>query len=134
MSDETDLARMARIGDSVFAVVVTLLAYRVRIPSREALTGGQLAPLQPFLTDLAAVVMSFIVASMFWIGHWRVFRRLDPHAFGTSRLFLSTSLLMLLSGGAAIISLVWPAVCPALWSMAILVPLIENRWGLGRTV
>jgi len=38
MSEETDLARMARIGDSVFAVVVTLLAYRVRIPSREALS------------------------------------------------------------------------------------------------
>jgi uncharacterized membrane protein len=196
MTEETDLARMARIGDSVFAVVVTLLAYRVRIPSHEALTGGQLAPLKPFLTDLAAVVMSFIVASMFWIGHWRVFRRmqrsdygfvalnlaflgtlillpistsvmsvagdssmgalaysanlfllataetffrryarrLDPRVFGSSPLLLSTSLLMLLFGGAAIVSLVWPAACPALWSMAIVVPLVENRWGLGRTV
>jgi len=195
MAEETDLARMARIGDSVFAVVVTLLAYRVRIPTLEALTGGQLAPLKPFVTDLAAVVMSFVVASMFWIGHWRVFRRmrrsdygfvalnlaflgtlillpistsvmsiagdspmgalaysanlfllataetffrrharrLDPQVFGSSRLLLSTSLLMVLFGAAAIVSLVWPAACRALWSMAILVPLVENRWGLGRT-
>ena len=49
-------------------------------------------------------------------------------------MLLSTSLLMLLFGGAAIVSLVWPTACPALWSAAILVPLVENRWGLGRTV
>jgi len=196
MAEETDLARMARIGDSVFAVVVTLLAYRVRIPTLEALTGGQLAPLKPFVTDLAAVVMSFVVASMFWIGHWRVFRRmqhsdygfvalnlaflgtlillpistsvmsvagdstmaaracsanlfllamaetffrrharrLDTSAFGSNRLLLSPLMLMLLFGAAALVSLAWLAACPALWSMAILVPLIENRWGLGRAV
>jgi len=185
---------MARIGDSVFAVVVTLLAYRVRIPSVEALTSGQVAPLVPFFTDLGAVVMSFLVASLFWIGHWRVFRRmqhsdygfvglnlaffgtlillpistsimsvsygsllgaltysvnlflvataeaffrrharrLDPHVFGSTRMLLSPLLLMLLFGSAAIISLVWPAACPAIWCTAILVPLAENRWGMGR--
>jgi len=194
MSDETDLVRMARIGDSVFAVVITLLAYRVRIPGSEALIGGQVAPLVPFLTDVGAVVMSVFVASLFWIGHWRVFRRmqhadfnfvalnfaflgtlillpistsvmsvavgslvgsltysanlflaalaetffrrharrLDPQVFGSSRMLLTPLLLTLLFGSAAIVSLQWAAACPALWSAAVLAPLVENRWGMGR--
>ena len=77
MTGETDLARIARIGDSVFAVTITLLAYRIRIPSHEALASGQASALMPFLSDLAAVLMSFFVASMFWISHWRVMRRMQ---------------------------------------------------------
>lgn len=76
MTAESDLARIARIGDSVFAVIITLLAYRVRIPSFEALSAGKLVPLLPFLGDLGAVVLSFVVASTFWLSHWRVFRRM----------------------------------------------------------
>jgi uncharacterized membrane protein len=76
MSGETDLARIARIGDSVFAVTITLLAYRIRIPSPEALASGRLLALAPFLSDLSAMLMSFFVASMFWISHWRVMRRM----------------------------------------------------------
>src|SRR5450631_1583603 len=74
MTGETDLARIARIGDSVFAVTITLLAYRVRIPGHDALTSGELSSLLPFLRDLGAVMLSFFVASMFWVSHWRVFR------------------------------------------------------------
>jgi len=77
MTGETDLARIARIGDSVFAVTITLLAYRIRIPSHEALASGELVPLIPFLSDLGAVLMSFFVASMVWISHWRVMRRMQ---------------------------------------------------------
>jgi uncharacterized membrane protein len=77
MNGETDLARVSRIGDSVFAVTITLLAYRIRIPSHEALASGELVPLIPFLSDLGAVMMSFFVASMFWISHWRVMRRMQ---------------------------------------------------------
>lgn len=77
MHQESDLVRIARIGDSVFAVTLTLLAYRVRIPSEAALLGGKLGPLLPFLSDLGAVVLSFFVASMFWLSRLRVFRRMQ---------------------------------------------------------
>ena len=64
------------VSTSVFAVTLTLLAYRVRIPSHDELISGKLALLIPFLLDLWAVVLSFLVVSMFWISHWRVFRRM----------------------------------------------------------
>ncbi len=76
MTGETDLARIARIGDSVFAVTITLLAYRVRPPSHDTLVSADVSLWAPFLTDLAAVVLSFFVASVFWISHWRIFRRM----------------------------------------------------------
>ena len=73
---ESDLARLSRITDSVFAVVITLLAYRVRLPGREALAAPSLAALTPFLADLGALAISFLVASLYWLAHWAVFRRM----------------------------------------------------------
>ena len=82
MAAETDdLSRLARIADSVFGVVITLLAYRVRLPSHEALETLARDAIEPFLTDLAALAMSFIVASLFWLAHWRVFRRMQRADF-----------------------------------------------------
>ncbi len=76
MNGETDLARLARIADSVFAVVVTLLAYRVRLPAHDALASLSLVALAPLLADLAALALSFLVASLFWMLHWGAFRRM----------------------------------------------------------
>ena len=76
MTSETDLARISRIGDSVFAVTITLLAYRVHIPGQDVLTSGDAAALAPFFRDLGAVALSVFVASMFYVSHWRVFRRM----------------------------------------------------------
>ena len=194
MTDETDLARLARIGDSVFAVVVTLLVYRVRLPSQEALATMAIPALLPFLTDLGTVVTSFVVASLFWMGHWRVFRRmrradvrfvalnfvflgtlvllpistslmgitygqgsgalaycinlfllaaattafrgharrLEPQAFGTVAVLLSPTLLMAVFGGAAVFVTWRPWLAQALLSAALLAPLVETRWGMGR--
>jgi TMEM175 potassium channel family protein len=105
MTGETDLARIARIGDSVFAVTITLLAYRVRIPGHDALLSGELSPLLPFLDDLLAVLLSAFVASMFWISHWRVFRRMrqsDIKFVALNFVFLGT--LILLPTSTALIS------------------------------
>jgi uncharacterized membrane protein len=193
VSQESDLARMARIGDSVFAVVVTLLVYRVRVPSQEALVSGQLEALMPFFKDMGAVLMSFLVASLFWLGHWRVYRRmqhadyafvalnlaflgtmillpistsilstagtglagslaystslllaataetffrrharrLEPLAFGASRILVAPMLLTALFGAAVVVSFVWPAACPVFWCCALVAPWVERRWGLG---
>ena len=196
MNGETELVRIARIGDSVFAVTLTLLAYRVRIPSHDELISGKLAPLIPFLLDLWAVVLSFLVVSMFWISHWRVFRRmkhsdlkfvalnlaylgtltllpistsivstnfgtrfgslaystslfatataglflrmharrLDPQAFDRGQPLLPPALAMLPFGTAMVMSLQWPLAASALWWIALLTPIVENRWGIGREV
>jgi uncharacterized membrane protein len=100
MKGETELVRIARIGDSVFAVTLTLLAYRVRIPSHDELISGKLVPLIPFLLDLWAVVLSFLVVSMFWISHWRVFRRMkhsDVKFVALNLAFLGTLTLLPIS-------------------------------------
>lgn len=194
MSAETDLVRIARIGDSVFAVVITLLAYRVHIPDAAVLGAGEWRPLIPFIRDLGAVLLSFFVASMFWISHWRVFRRmqhsdlkyvalniaflgtlillpistslvsaadgtrigsiaysgnlfaiagagfflrrhahrLDPQAFGPGHVLLTPSLLMLMFGVAGVVSLWWPAAAPWIWGLTLVMPWVDNRWGVGR--
>ena len=194
MAAETDLVRIARIGDSVFAVVITLLAYRVRIPDAQLLAAGDLRPLVPFIRDLSGLVMSFFVASMFWISHWRVFRRmqhsdlqyvalniaylgtlvllpistslvsaadgtrigslaysanllaiatasfflrrharrLDPKAFGAGLVLLAPLLLMLMFGGALLLSLWRPGLAPWIWCLTLVTPWIDNRWGVGR--
>src|ERR1700712_5794726 len=66
----TDLQRITTIGDSVFAVALTLLAVGIRVPPE--LIGKSLtaADLVPMLSDMGAVVLSFCVASVFWLGHW----------------------------------------------------------------
>ena len=71
MSVPSDLQRLTTITDSVFAVSVTLLAYSVRVP--QALIGKPitLPELVPFLADVGALVLSFCIASLFWLSHRR---------------------------------------------------------------
>ncbi|MES1264086.1 MAG: TMEM175 family protein [Variovorax sp.] len=110
MANEADLARISRIGDSVFAVTITLLAYRVHIPDREALMSGQLAPLAPFFRDLGALLLSFFVASVFWISHWRVFRRMrqsDNRFVALNLAFLGALILLPISTSLLSNDLTW---------------------------
>ena len=71
----SDLQRITTIGDSVFAVALTLLAVGVRLPP--SLNGKSLeaSDLQPLLLDMGAVAMSFCVASVFWLSHWVCLRK-----------------------------------------------------------
>ncbi len=68
-----DLRRLALIGDSVFAVSITLNARAVTIPRLGTDTWGTPA-MTLFLQGIAAVLLSVVVASAFWLGHWRYFR------------------------------------------------------------
>ncbi len=100
MTAETDLARIARIGDSVFAVTLTLLAYRVRIPSQEVLMSGDFSRLMPFRDDLLAVLLSALVASMFWLANWHIFRRMtraDTKFVALNLAFLGSLILLPIS-------------------------------------
>ena len=61
-------------------------------------------------------------------------RRLDPQAFGRGHLLLPSALAMLLFGAAMVMSLQWPLAASALWWIALLTPIVENGWGIGREV
>ena len=68
-----DLRRLALIGDSVFAVSITLNARAVTIPRLGEADWGS-AGFVVFVEGVGAVLLSVIVASVFWLGHWRYFR------------------------------------------------------------
>lgn len=88
----TDLQRITTIGDSVFAVALTLIAVGIRLPPEligKSLTAADLVPL---LNDMGAVVLSFCVASVIWLGHWVHLRK----AVRTTVPFLIANLTVLL--------------------------------------
>ncbi len=68
-----DLRRLAAIGDSVFAVSITLNARAVTIPKLGGAGFGSPA-FATFLEGVVAVLLSVVVACAFWLGHWRYFR------------------------------------------------------------
>jgi uncharacterized membrane protein len=88
----SDLHRITTIGDSVYAVALTLLAVGVRLPPE--LVGRSLtaADLVPLLTDMGAIALSFCIASVFWLSHWVHLRR----AVRTTVPFLIANLAVLL--------------------------------------
>ena len=76
-----ELRRLALIGDSVFAVSITLNARAVPIPRLDAGGYGSVA-FGGFVDGIAAVLLSVVVASAFWLGHWRYFRHVRTTSVG----------------------------------------------------
>jgi uncharacterized membrane protein len=68
-----DLRRLALIGDSVFAVSITLNARAVTIPKLGE-SGFGSAAFGTFVEGVISVLLSVVVACLFWLGHWRYFR------------------------------------------------------------
>ena len=75
MTRPSDLQRITMITDSVFAVSVTLLAHSVRLPVEVIGQAATLHDLTSFLDDLVALVLSFAIASMFWLAQRRDLRK-----------------------------------------------------------
>jgi uncharacterized membrane protein len=74
-----DPARVLALSDGVFAIVMTLLVLDVHVPD---VSGGMSAQavLNEIRPSLAAFVVSFILAAMYWVGHRDLFgmiRRAD---------------------------------------------------------
>lgn len=95
-----DVRRMMLIGDSVFAVSITLLAHAVDVP--KSLTGDALdtPEFRRFMVDVGGVVLSVVVASMFWLGHWRYLRNVrtaDPRLIVAHFAFLLGLILLPIS-------------------------------------
>lgn len=88
----SDLARITHVGDSVFAVALTLLAVGIRLPPEligRHLTGADLLPM---LSDIGGVALSLCIASIFWLNHSVHLKR----AVRTTVPFLIACLAMLL--------------------------------------
>ncbi len=68
-----ELRRLSMIGDSVFAVSITLNARAVPVTRLTVDAWGTTAFVH-FVEGVGAVLLSVIVASAFWLGHWRYFR------------------------------------------------------------
>jgi uncharacterized membrane protein len=92
MSSVPDLRRLALIGDSVFAVSITLNARAVTIPKLSG-TGVDPAAFGAFVQGIVAVLLSVVVACAFWLGHWRYFR----HVRHTSVALIVTHFVFLLA-------------------------------------
>jgi uncharacterized membrane protein len=70
-SSTWDVQRLAALSDGIFAVAMTLLAYNVHVPSAP-LSERQLGvELGRMLGEALSLLMSFAVAAMFWMSHFR---------------------------------------------------------------
>jgi uncharacterized membrane protein len=96
MSDSVDLFEMRRLealSNTIFGVAMTLLAYNLpkgQIPNGVPVWSTIWAAYQ---SQIIALLISFVVAGMFWISHQRRLAY-QPHA---TRLVLYLNLLFLLS-------------------------------------
>lgn len=96
MPDTVDLFEMRRLealSNTIFGVAMTLLAYNV--PRGQILNGAPVwsAIWAAYQSQLIALLISFVVAGMFWISHQRRLA-FQPHA---TRPVLYLNLLFLLS-------------------------------------
>ena len=91
-----ELRRLSLIGDSVFAVSITLNARAVPVSKLTSDAWGTVA-FAAFADGIAAVLLSVIVASAFWLGHWRYFRHVrstGPGLIATHFAFLLALILL----------------------------------------
>jgi uncharacterized membrane protein len=82
MTKSTDLQRLASLSDCVFAVAMTLLAFSVRLPEHGLDKSKLPGELVRMLWESSGLVVSFVSAAMFWIGHFRLLRSLTHTTVG----------------------------------------------------
>lgn len=89
-----DNLRLNAISDGVFAIVITLMVFEIKIPE---VAPGQAAIELPqalikLLPDFSILFLSFVVLGIYWIGHNNVFLHVLRH----DRLMLWLNILFLL--------------------------------------
>lgn len=89
-----DNVRLNAISDGVFAIVITLMVFQIKIPE---VAPGQAATELPqallkLLPDFTILFLSFVVLGIYWIGHNNVFLHVLRH----DRLMLWLNILFLL--------------------------------------
>jgi len=89
-----DNVRMNAMSDGVFAIVITLMVFSIKIPEiAPGLAASQLShELLKLLPDFAILFLSFIILGIYWVGHNNVFLHVLRH----DRLMLWLNILFLL--------------------------------------
>jgi uncharacterized membrane protein len=68
-----EIQRLCALSDGIFAVAMTLLTFNIHLPDSSA--AGRLAPeLFRMLGESVGLLLSFGIAAMFWMSHFRLFR------------------------------------------------------------
>jgi uncharacterized membrane protein len=76
--DSVGLERLVFFSDAVFAIATTLLALDIRLPANSQITSdaGLLSALNNLGPKYLGYVISFMVISVYWFSHHRMFRRI----------------------------------------------------------
>ena len=76
MKNETfDKARVISFSDAVFSIAITLLVLDVVAPTyKELKTGDSLLILENRIPSFIGLIISFIVISLYWVGHMRIMK------------------------------------------------------------
>jgi uncharacterized membrane protein len=82
MTKSADLQRLASLSDCVFAVAMTLLAFSVRIPDQGVDPAKLPGELTRMWNESVGLVLSFAIAAMFWVGHFRLLRSISRATVG----------------------------------------------------
>jgi len=87
-----DVERVVFFSDAVFAIAITLLAIDLRLPPGTYDDRSIVDTLVGMAPEIFAFALSFAVIAMFWLGHYRTFRRVErvtPRLIGVNMLFLA---------------------------------------------
>ena len=99
MTDDNSIftpARLATLADGVFAIAMTLLVLDLRLPEELVHTNGELfSVLLELLPSFESYVVSFIILSIFWVGHHNFFHFIER--VDRPFLWINIVLLMLVS-------------------------------------
>lgn len=76
-NDLEAVKRVAALSDGVFAIAITLLVLDLKLPDSESIkSGADLRSALASWSNYEAYVLSFMVIALYWVNHWRVFRRM----------------------------------------------------------
>lgn len=95
--------RIETLTDGVFAIVMTLLVFDIRIPAAEIVAErGLFTALEAVLPNLASYILSFFILGVLWVGHHNQFfyiRRTDRTLLWINMFFMMAVALLPFSAG-----------------------------------
>jgi uncharacterized membrane protein len=76
-----DNQRLNAMSDGVFSIVITVMAFSIRIPdiSADRVIHDLPQALEKLLPDLVTLIVGFIILGIYWIGHNNVFTHIIRH-------------------------------------------------------
>ncbi|MFN8452079.1 MAG: TMEM175 family protein [Anaerolineae bacterium] len=103
MSSAITTARIETLTDGVFAIVMTVLVFDIRVPVQEQVDQlGLLHALSLLAPNLLSYVITFVILGVFWVGHHNQYfyiRRADRSLLWINIFFMMAVALLPFSAG-----------------------------------